>query len=502
MKRSSGIIAPLFSLPSPYGVGSLGAAAFDWIDFLAAAKQSWWQMLPVGPTSYGDSPYQSPSTFAGNHYLIDLDLLVQDGLLKAEEIAAFSWGHDPSQVDYQALYEGRLSLLTLACKRAWQRDSKELKRFAEAEADWLDDYALFMALKRHFGMQAWATWPDEAVRLHKREACAAYRALLADDIQLFVFVQYAFFKQWEQLRHYAHAHGVGIIGDMPIYVAMDSADVWANPGYFQLDERNVPSFVAGVPPDSFSPSGQLWGNPLYNYEAMEADGFLWWRKRAAHASRLFDVIRIDHFRGFESYWAVPFGATTTAGGHWVKGPGIALVDAIQSAIGNSELIAEDLGYLSAEVHELLAASQLPGMKIMQFVFDARDRDNYGSRIEEYPTNCVCYTGTHDNPPLVAWAQEVSPQDLAHAQEQLGAKDIQELPWAFVRAGMASKSELFVAQIQDYLGLGANSRINTPGTLGGNWQWRLVPGQLTHELADKIADLSVFFERSVKHTWQQ
>lgn len=502
MERSSGIIAPLFSLPSPYGIGSLGAAAYEWIDFLAAAKQSWWQLLPVGPTSYGDSPYQSPSTFAGNHYLIDLDLLVQDGLLETKELMAVEWGNDPARVDYQALYEHRLSLLALACERGWQRDAEKIARFAQENATWLDDYALFMAVKRHFGMVAWTDWPDEAIRLHDRKACETYRIKLASDVRLFVYTQYLFFQQWEELRRYAHKRGVGIIGDLPIYVAMDSADVWAEPANFQLDELNVPTFVAGVPPDNFSATGQLWGNPLYDYEAMEADGFGWWRRRAAGAARLFDVIRIDHFRGIESYWAVPYGATTTKGGHWVKGPGIRLVHAIKSAIGDCGLIAEDLGYLTTEVRDLLAQSALPGMKIMQFAFDSRDQDNAGIMLEDYPQNCVCYVGSHDNAPIVAWAQEVQASDLAAAIKYLKAKDESDLPWAFVRAGMASKAQLFMAQIQDYLGLGADSRINSPGILGDNWQWRLVPGQLSQSLAAHIADLTTQYERSVQHSWQQ
>ena len=308
MRRSCGVLLPISALPSSYGIGTLGKAAYDFVDFLTEAGQSWWQLLPVGPTSYGDSPYQSFSTYAGNPYFVDLDLLVRDGLLKKEEIEARDWGRDPSRVDYAAIYRSRFQLLQIAADRGWERDADKVKAFSEKNAGWLPDYALFMALKRHFDMRAWTQWEDEDIRLRRPAAVERYQRELSEDIRLFTYIQYLFFRQWEALRTYAHKKGIGMIGDLPIYVAMDSADVWAEPDSFQLDERNIPKEVAGVPPDYFSEDGQLWGNPLYNWDAMKADGYGWWIRRVDGASRLYDILRIDHFRGLESYWAVPYGA--------------------------------------------------------------------------------------------------------------------------------------------------------------------------------------------------
>ena len=343
MKRSSGIILPLFSLSSPYGVGTMGKAARDFVDFLAEANQSWWQMLPVGPTGAGDSPYQSPSAFAGNPYFIDLDLLVADGLLAQQEIDACDWGGDPGRVDYGLLYQHRLDLLRRACERGWERDRADVQAFAKENEDWLEDYALFMAIKRHFGMSPWYEWPDEAARLHRRDALTRYACELDADVRLFTYVQYLFYQQWAALRAYAHDRGVGIFGDMPIYVALDSADVWAHPENYQLDERNNPVEVAGVPPDYFSADGQLWGNPLYDYQAMAKDGYAWWCRRVQAAGHLYDMVRIDHFRGIARYWSVPAGEKTAKSGHWVWGPGIELIDALKRANPDVRLVAEDLG---------------------------------------------------------------------------------------------------------------------------------------------------------------
>ena len=304
MKRSCGILMPISSLPSPYGIGTLGKEAHDFVDFLSKTKQGWWQMLPVGPTSYGDSPYQSFSAYAGNPYFVDLTILWEEGLLTKAELERVDWGSDPAKVDYGKIYLNRFELLRKATDRGWEKDAAAVKSFEQENAGWLPDYVLFMALKRHFGMRAWTEWEDEDIRLHKEEAVERYRKELADDVQLFTYIQFLFFKQWNVLRNYAHEQGIGIIGDMPIYVAMDSADVWADPRSFQLDERNVPVEVSGVPPDFFSEDGQLWGNPLYDWETMKKDGYGWWIRRIEGASRLYDVLRIDHFRGLESYWAV------------------------------------------------------------------------------------------------------------------------------------------------------------------------------------------------------
>ena len=492
MKRSCGILLPVFALPSPYGIGTLGQAAYDFVDFLRQAGQSWWQMLPLGPTGYGDSPYQSFSSYAGNPYFIDLDLLRRDGLLTAQEICSLAWGSDPARVDYAALYENRFVLLQKAAERGWARDRAEVQLFARQNAQWLPDYALYMAVKRHFDEKPWTQWPDEAIRLRKPEAMAQYRQMLASDIRMFTYSQFLFFRQWNALREYAHEQGVGIIGDLPIYVSMDSADVWAEPAFFQLDSDGYPTETAGVPPDCFSRDGQLWGNPLYRWEAMKADGYGWWIRRVDGAAKLYDMLRIDHFRGFESYWAVSYGEATAKNGHWVKGPGMDLVQVLLNWFPQMQFIAEDLGFLTPEVRELLADSGLPGMKVLEFAFDAREPSNYLPHL--YTPHCVCYTGTHDNAPLPAWKEEADPDDLALAAQYLGLNEEEGFHWGVLRGGMSSVAELFMAQMQDYLGLGAESRINTPGEPVGNWQWRLHPGQLTAALSRRMAHMARLYGR--------
>ena len=492
MRRSSGIILPLFSLPSPYGVGTMGKAARDFVDFLVEAEQSWWQVLPVGPTSAGDSPYQCPSAFAGNPYFIDLDQLVADGLLTKQEVDARDWGDDPGCVDYGLLYQNRLDLLRLACDRGWQRDYADVQAFAKENEDWLEDYALFMAIKRHFGMIPWYEWPDDEARLHKKDALARYARELDDDVRLFTYVQHLFYQQWASLRAYANERGVGIFGDMPIYVALDSADVWAHPENYQLDERNNPVEVAGVPPDYFSADGQLWGNPLYAYQAMEKNGYAWWCRRVQAAGRLYDMVRIDHFRGFARYWSVPAGEKTAKSGHWVWGPGIGLIEALKKANPDVRLVAEDLGTPTPEVMELLLASGLPGMKVLQFAFDGREDNEHLPH--GIPVNCVCYTGTHDNAPLGAWFAQEDASALDLARRYMGLNDKEGLVRGMVRQGASSVAVLFFAQMQDYLGLGAEARINTPGTMDGNWRWRLREGQITRELAQEIAAVTRLYGR--------
>jgi len=492
MKRSCGVLLPIFSLPSPGGIGTLGQAAYDFVDFLAAAGQSWWQLLPVGPTSYGDSPYQSFSTHAGNPYFIDLELLRQDGLLTQAELDAPDWGEDPARVDYGRIYENRFRLLALAAKRGWARDADKVKGFIEENRSWLPDYALYMALKRHFGMSAWMEWPKD-IRLRRPEAVERFRRELAEDVRLFTYIQYLFFRQWEALRAHARKKGIGLIGDLPIYVALDSADVWAEPEFFQLDGENRPTAVAGVPPDYFCEDGQLWGNPLYDWDAMKADGYGWWIRRIAGAARLYDVLRIDHFRGLESYWAVPYGETTARNGRWVKGPGMGLLGVLQGWFSQLQFIAEDLGFLTEEVRQLLRDSGLPGMKVLEFAFTPEEPSDYLPHT--YPTRCVCYTGTHDNAPVMAWLEEADPEEAALAARYLGLNKAEGLHWGMLRGGLASVAELFVAQMQDYLGLGADARINTPGQPEGNWQWRLRPGQLTPELAKRMAACARMYGRA-------
>ncbi len=493
MKRSSGILLSISALPSPYGIGTLGKAAYEFADFLHAAGQKYWQLLPLGPTSYGDSPYQSFSTFAGNPYFIDLDMLIEDGLLTREEVEAVDWGENERYVDYGKIYEGRFPLLTLAKNRGWKRDEVEIAAFMAENSRWLPDYALYMACKRHFGMKAWTEWEDEALRERRDSAVLEkYRSLLRQDVDLFIYIQFLFFRQWEKLKTYIHSLGIKLIGDLPIYVPLDSADVWAERQWFQLDEHCVPAAVAGVPPDYFTADGQLWGNPLYRWDAMEQDGFGWWIRRIDGAGKLYDVIRIDHFRGLESYWSVPYGEKTAKNGQWVKGPGMRFVSAIAGWFPQLEFIAEDLGYPTPEVAQLLRDSQWPGMKVLVFAFDSRDGSNYLPHL--YSRNCICYTGTHDNEPVMLWKETADKNDVRLARKYLGLNSAEGFHWGVIRGGMSSVADLFVAQVQDYLGLGAGHRINTPGTASGNWQWRTVKGELTEELSSKIAGLVKLYDR--------
>ena len=489
-KRSCGVLLPLFSLPSKHGIGTLGRAAYEFVDFLSDAGQSWWQILPVGPAGSGDSPYQSFSSFAGNAYFIDLDMLAEDGLLTESEIAAADRGSDAQCVDYDALREKRMPLLRLAAQRGLERGGEDFDAFCRGNEGWLSDFALYMALKEHFS-GAWTEWPED-IRLHRPEAVKSCGAALRDDVRIHSYVQYLFYRQWDALRSYAHEHGIGIIGDMPIYVPLDSADVWAEPEFFQLDEKNMPTEVAGVPPDYFSDEGQLWGNPLYDWDAMRSDGYGWWIRRVDGASRLYDMLRIDHFRAFESYWAVPRGAESAKQGRWRLGPGMDLVGRLTAWFSNVQFIAEDLGVLTPEVHKLLADSGLPGMKVLEFAFDPDSLSDYLPH--RYTENCVCYAGTHDNNTLCGWIDGERPETIAFACEYLGT-DSNELADAVLRAGMRSKAGLFVAQMQDWLGLGSEARMNTPGTVGGNWSWRMKRGSTTGELAEKMRRMAYIYGRS-------
>ena len=482
MDRHSGILMHISSLPSPYGIGTLGREAYAFADFLRAAGQKYWQLLPLGPTSYGDSPYQSFSTFAGNPYFIDLDLLAEDGLLSPSELEAEDWGGQRRYVDYGRIYAARFGLLRKAFQAGYPRDRAAVEAFCR-ENKWLDNYALYMALKARFGMKSWLDWPDEDLRLRRAEALERAREELAEDIAFYAYLQYLFFRQWDALREYIHSLGIRIIGDLPIYVAMDSADVWAEPEFFQLGEGNVPTEVSGVPPDYFTADGQLWGNPLYDYDRMKADGYGWWIRRVEGAGRLFDIIRIDHFRGLESYWAVPYGADTAKSGRWRKGPGMDLVGTLTSWFPGLSFIAEDLGFLTPEVRRLLEDSGLPGMKVLEFAFDAREPSNYLPHT--YNRHCVCYVGTHDNETVEQWRWQADRADVTFARKYLGLNDAEGFHWGMIRGGMSSVADTFVVQMQDCLGLGAEGRMNTPGTGWGNWRWRLLPGEASPALAKKL-----------------
>ena len=492
IRRSAGILMPLSALPSPHGIGTLGKSAYKFVDFLFDANQSWWQILPVGPTSYGDSPYQSFSAFAGNPYYIDLDMLVEDGLLKKNEIKDSDFGTDTSLIDYAKLYKNRFTVLRRAKERGIERDRAELNKFREENFSWLFDYALFMALKYHFDMKPWTEWEDEDIKFHRPEAIKKYSEMLSDDIEFFEYLQFLFMKQWRKLRAYAKERGIGIIGDIPIYVALDSADVWGNSEFFELDENNLPVEVAGVPPDYFCEDGQLWGNPLYDWERMKADGYGWWIRRIDGALKLYDVLRIDHFRGFESYWAVPYGEKTARKGQWKKGPGIDFVHVLTSWFAGTQFIAEDLGVMTDGVRQLLKDSGLPGMKVLEFAFTSTDPSEHLPHT--YTRNSVCYVATHDNATLKEWQENEKEKNIKYAKEYLGYSKDEGLNWCFIRNGMASVSDLFIVQIQDYLNLGSAFRTNKPGILGGNWQWRLNPSLINKQLIKKISRMTKIYGR--------
>ena len=488
--RESGILMHITSLSSPYGIGTMGKEAYKFVDFLKSAGQSLWQILPLTPTGYGDSPYQSCSTFAGNHYLIDLDALIEMGLLEKSEVADRNWSYRDDKVDFGAQYNNRLAVLRLAFNRF--ADQEALDAFCREQASWLPDFALFMALKGSNNGQPWYQWED-CLKFRDPEAIWKVRQELKEEIRFYCFVQYLFFTQWTALRAYAHKNGIRIIGDVPIYVPYDSVDVWSNPELFQLDAAMNPTDVAGCPPDAFSDDGQLWGNPLYRWDVIGKDGFGWWIRRLAAAGELYDIVRLDHFRGFEAYWAVPFGDTTARNGRWVKGPGMDFVRAVKNNLPHVSLIAEDLGFLTQEVLDLRDDSGYPGMKVLEFAFDSREPSEYLPHT--YTANSVCYVGTHDNMTMRQWFDTADKDAVEYASEYMCLNEQEGLVWGTIRTAMSSVSEQCVVQLQDYLDLGADARMNFPGTCDGtNWTWRALDGVLTEALAAKIRKLTTLYGR--------
>ena len=492
--RKCGVLMPVSSLPSRFGIGGFSKEAYDFVDFLAEGGQSLWQILPLGPTGYGDSPYQSFSTFAGNPYYISLDALIEQGLLTEEECEAADYGDQPNYVNYEKIYNSRFALLRKAFNKADIENDTNYKKFVEDQSAWLKDYAMYMAIKDSLGGIAWIEW-DEDIRLRKPAAMAHYEEILKEDIAFYSYLQYLFATQWTALKAYANSKGINIIGDIPIYVAFDSADTWANPELFQLDKENIPTAVAGCPPDAFSATGQLWGNPLYRWDYHEKTGFAWWIRRLAYCFTIYDVVRIDHFRGFDEYWAIPYGDPTAEFGRWEKGPGYALFEAMKKALGNREVIAEDLGFLTPSVLKLVKKTGYPGMKVLQFAFDSREESDYLPH--NYTHNCVVYTGTHDNDTVMGWILAMSRKDLAFAKKYIGVKRTSDICSNLIRMAYASVADTAIIPIQDYLELGSEARINTPSTLGGNWEWRMNAQDCTPQLAARMLELATVYGRIVK-----
>ena len=491
--RACGILLPVTSLPSPYGIGCFSKEAYEFVDQLEKAGQKYWQILPLGPTGYGDSPYQSFSTFAGNPYMIDLTTLIEEGLLTQEECAACDFGSDPSCVDYGKIYLHRNELLYKAYSRSKIEENIEFQTFCEQNKEWLHDYAMYRAIKFQFGEKGWNEWDDD-IRVRNPEALAYYEEKCKDEILYQKYLQYEFSKQWKKLKGYANKKGIEIIGDVPIYVAFDSADSWSHPELFQFDENNTPIEVSGCPPDGFSTTGQLWGNPLYDWEYHKKTDYAWWVSRIEYSRYLYDIVRIDHFRGFDEYYAIPYGDETAENGKWKQGPGYDIFRAIKEKMGSMKIIAEDLGYLTDSVIELVKKTGYPGMKIIQFAFDSRESGDYHPY--NYGKNSIVYTGTHDNNTICGWYEVLSEEDRQTALDYLGRENLNddEIAWAFIRLAQSTAADTCIIPLQDYLGLGKEARLNTPSVLGGNWNWRFLSGDFNDALVKRIRKMCEIYGR--------
>ena len=493
MERGSGIIMHIASLPGEYGIGTFGKEAYKFADFLKKAGQRYWQILPLGQTSYGDSPYQSFSAFAGNPYFIDFDMLEKDGLLNKNDYSEINFGTNPEFIDYGILFNEKMKVLRISFENFKLKENIEFKTFKEEEASWLEDYALFMAVKAKFDLKSSQTWEDD-IRLRKEKAIIKYKKQLSDEINYWSFLQYEFFKQWKNLKSYINKLGIEVIGDIPIYVAEDSADLWSNPKVFLLDEKTLkPLKIAGCPPDAFSATGQLWGNPIYNWNYLEETGFSWWINRIKQSLKLYDVIRIDHFRGFEAYWTIPYGEKTAMNGQWVKGPEIKLFDAIKKELGEVNIIAEDLGLLTKETVSFRKKTNFPGMKVLAFAFSGESDNPYLPH--NYEKNCVAYTGTHDNDTARGWIEKTgSKEEIENAIEYLNLTEEEGYNWGLIRGIWGSVANTSIALAQDFLNLGNEARINFPSTMENNWCWRAKKDIFTNELSKKIYRLTKMYGR--------
>ena len=500
MNRTSGVLLSVTSLPSKYGIGCFDKTAYDFVDWLEKAGQTYWQILPLGATSHAgafDSPYQAYSAFAGNPYFISLDALVEEGVLTAQECEEIDFGTDPQHVDYQALFEKRLPLLHKAYERSEVHKNAAFQAFCKENFWWLNDYALFMAVKDFFGGASWNQWPND-IRMLYGFAVDYYNEKLYFDVEFQKYLQFKFYEQWSKLKKYANEKNIQLVGDMPIYVSPDGSDIWAQPEMFQLDENNKPTQIAGCPPDSFSADGQVWGNPLYRWDYHKATGYHWWVTRMWYSYKLYDVVRIDHFRGFDEYFAIPEGSNSAKDGHWEKGPGMDLFNTLRHRLGERGVIAEDLGLMTDGVRWLVAESGFPNMKVLQFAFD---RDDIGGANDylphNYNQNCVVYTGTHDNETIGGWFMGLSKEDEEFVRDYLGDHDTakEQMYKQLIATAMRSTANMCIIPAQDWLGLDNSSRMNVPGTVNINWSWRLLPGQITDELAEEMLVITKRFGRA-------
>lgn len=479
------------SLPSDYGIGKLGKSAYNFVDFLSKSGVKCWQILPLSPTSYGDSPYQSFSVNAGNPYFIDFEMLEDEGLLEYEDFCHIEWESDPRHVDYEIIYNNCFKVLRKAYQNFNFKKSPEYRAFIEKNKNWVGSYALFMALKFKNDGKAWYEWEHD-IAMRETDSLAKAKRELKDDINFFKFIQFKFYEQWFRLKKYANESGIEIIGDIPIYCAYDSVEAWASPKLFCFDKSKKPVDVAGCPPDDFSPTGQLWGNPLYNWEYHKKNNYKWWIDRIAFASEIYDIVRIDHFRGFESYYAIPYGNETAETGEWRKGPDSELFRLAEQKLGKLDIIAEDLGFITPEVRKMLDDTGYPGMKVLQFAFDNGKNEHLPHNFTT--TNCFAYTGTHDNETLTGWVENMSPRNLKFTKKYLGVKKAEKIPYAVIKSAWGSIAQVAVAQIQDFLNTPPEGRMNTPSTLGQNWQFRTLKSDFSSDLAKKIKKLNKIYNR--------
>ena len=499
MSRESGVLLSITSLPSRYGIGCFNKSAYEFVDWLAEAGQKYWQILPLGATSHGaaDSPYQAYSAFAGNPYFISLDDLIEEGVLTREECDEAALGSDPQKVDYESLHENRLPLLRKAYERSRISENPEYQKFIRENAWWLEDYSMFMAVKNFFGGQAWNLWPQD-IRMHWDNAISYYGEKLYFDIEFQKYMQFQFDSQWKKLKAYAGSRNIEIVGDIPIYVSQDSADVWSHPELFQLDESNNCTRVAGCPPDDFTPDGQLWGNPLYAWDYHKKTGYQWWISRLRYSFRLYDVVRIDHFRGFDAYYSIPAGSVNAKQGKWVKGPGAELFDTAKEKLGDLKVIAEDLGFMTKSVRQMVAHTGFPNMKVMEFAFDSNDEMGENDYLpHNIYSNCVVYTGTHDNMTVSGWFQSLKRREQKPVRDYLGdhRTPARLMYQRIVELAMSTVADTCIIPIQDWLGLDNGSRMNLPGTVGDNWKWRLLPGQADGALAQDILTVTRRYGRA-------